>query len=371
MIAAEPISHLHTKHQRLGVVLVNWNRWADTIECLESLLRSTVPLNIIVVDNASADGSPAHILSWAEGRHIAHSSNPAMAWLTSPPLAKPIAVTRVSAAEVPALTPDNNFVPETNEAAAPAASAHHLTLIDAGGNLGFAGGNNLGLRLLMANPIVTHAWLLNNDTVVAPDTAAVLLDAFAAMPGMGQCGTTVRYYHAPTSVQALGGSRFDALSGRSWSIGKDSPATDTPDEAKIAAQLDFVLGASLAVSRSFLMRVGLMAEDYFLYFEEIDWAVRNRRLGAQALATGYAAKAIVWHKEGGSIGSASLRGERSAFSEYWLSRSRLAFTRHHYPLLLPVHWLLTLAYITRSLARRDSNRAIKLARALFGMPLSA
>jgi hypothetical protein len=348
---------------RLAVVMVNWNRWPDTIECLESLMRSTIPLKVIVVDNASADHSGEQIIAWAEGQLEAKVASPAMAHHIRPPIVKPVTTVRLSAEDIPAFSP--------GAGACSAPSNAQLSLIDGGGNLGFAGGNNLGIRLALSDPAIDHVWLLNNDTIVAPETAAKLLAVLDGTPNVGQCGTTVRYYYAPDRVQALCGSRFQPLTGRSWGIGMNSAASDKINAADFVTKTDFILGASLTVSRAFLNRVGLMEERYFLYFEEIDWAVRNRRLPGGPLATAYAPDAIVWHKEGGSIGSSGTKDARSKLSDYWLNRSRLSFTAKHFPLLLPLHWALTIAYIIRHILNGRVSHALNLIRALFRRPFSA
>jgi GT2 family glycosyltransferase len=337
----------------LGVVLVNWNRWTDTLECLESLLRTPHAVHVVVVDNASSDGSPEQIAAWAKGELAATPAAEAMACFSQPPLPKPVPLT----------------VLEASAARAPGAmAAAGLTLVHAGGNLGFAGGNNVGLKLLMARPDTHYYWLLNNDTIVTPGAVEALVRALTATPAPGMCGTQVRFYHQPDRVQALNGSRFSPFTGQSRSLGA-GPVAPVTDPAAIAAATDYVLGASLAVSRAFLEDIGLMEERYFLYYEEVDWAVRNRR-AARPFPIGFAAEALVYHKEGGSIGSSSTRGARSNLADYWLSRSRLAFTRRHYPWLLPLHWLLTLALVARRLLRGQPQKANVLLRALLARPFS-
>ncbi|MBV8970708.1 MAG: glycosyltransferase family 2 protein [Sphingomonadaceae bacterium] len=332
---------------RLGVVLVNWRRAADTIECLESLLRSTIDVRVAVVDNASGDGSVEAILGWAAGDVSPPEPTPAMARLTTPPLAKPIAVQHLQPGEAAAATPGTSG----------------LTVIDAGANLGFAGGNNVGLGFLLRDPAIEYVWLLNNDTVVEPEAAAALLARLDATFNVGMCGTIVRYYHRPDTVQALNGHRFSLWLGTSRGIGADGPATQAFDPSRVARETDFVLGASLAVSRRFVAVVGPMTEDYFLYYEEVDWAFRNGGRFATAFANG----AIVYHKEGGSIGSSGRRGQRSVLSDYYLARSRLGFIRRRVPLMLPWHWGLTVAAIGRRLVRGQPKKALALTRALLGL----
>jgi GT2 family glycosyltransferase len=332
----------------LGIVLVNWNRWADTIECLESVLRSTIPVRIVVVDNGSTDGSLDKIAAWANGEQPVVPASEAMERFSQPACPKPIPFARLSAEELQ--HPDTTVT-------------QVLTLVDSGGNLGFAGGNNVGLRLLLTVPGIQRFWLLNNDTVIEPNAAEVLVRRMATTHNVGMCGTVVRFYFKPDAIQALNGHSFNIWSGQSQGIGANQPITTPFDPKQVVAQTDFVLGASLAVSRQFLETIGPMEDSYFLYFEEIDWAARND----DRFGIGFAHGAIVYHKEGGSIGSSGQPGARSLGSEYWLTRSRLAFFRRNRPFFLPWHWLLTISLIFRRLLQRQFRKARALIRALFGM----
>ena len=89
---------------------------------------------------------------------------------------------------------------------------------------------------------------------------------------------------------------------------------------------DFVVGASMTLTRALLNNVGLMEEKYFLYYEEIDWALRIKG----KFDIGYCNEAIVYHKEGGSIGSSSNKGGRSSTAEYFLMSSKIKFTKSFY-----------------------------------------
>lgn len=333
---------------RLGVVLVNWNRWADTLECLESLLAGGEPVRLVVVDNGSTDGSRERFAEWARGALAAPVADPAMARHSQPPARKPLALVELDAARALATDPAEVAV----------------TVIDAGANLGFAAGNNLGIRHLLRDPGIDIVWLLNNDTVAEPGAAGAIVRRIAATHGPGMCGTQVRYYHRPEVTQALNGHVYNKWTGTSRGIGGGAPAKQPFDPAKVARETDFVFGASLAVTRAYVETVGLMEERYFLYFEEIDWAVRNKRRFAVAFAHG----AVVYHKEGGSIGSSGQRGQRSAFSEYWLMRSRLRFVAYRMWWLLPLHLLVSLANIAVRLVRLQPGKAWAMCKGLLGLP---
>jgi GT2 family glycosyltransferase len=334
----------------LGVVIVNWNRRDYTIECLESLLRSDVAVQVVIVDNGSTDGSLDGLAEWARGTRGFAAPPGRLAELSTPPLQKPLDHVILTAAAASATPP----------------RAGEVSLVAAGGNLGFAGGNNLGLAHLALAPGITHFWLLNNDTVVAPGAAGAVLRACAADPAIGMCGTVVRFYSRPDIVQALNGYRFSRLAGTGAPIGGSlhlPPGSPLPQPAReIAAATDFILGASLTVSRAFVDAIGPMAEDYFLYFEEIDWATRN----AGRFATGFAADADVWHRAGGAIGSGEGQGTRSAGSDYWMQRARLIFTRKFHRGLLPIHYALGLTVAVRRLLRRQPANARAIVRALLG-----
>ncbi|MGQ5701994.1 glycosyltransferase family 2 protein [Sandaracinobacteroides sp. A072] len=332
---------------RLAVIIINWNRWADTIECLESLMRSELPVRIVVIDNASEDDSLERIRAWAEGREAWQSPSGPLGRLTRPPLEKPIPFEEISDVEAVDGKPGNTL----------------LTIIRSSENLGFAGGNNLAMRHALNDPAIAYCWCLNNDTVVEPDATRAIVARMDATHKVGMCGTQVRYYHRPGTWQQLNGSRFKLLTGMSEGIGRDQPVTRPFDPRKVARETDFVLGASLAVSRAFVETVGYMEESYFLYFEEMDWSVRNRGRFVIAFAHG----AVIYHKEGGSIGSSGKKGQRSSTSEYYLMRSRIKFYRRNFPLLLPIQYPLGIALILRRLLRRQPDKAGAMLRALLGM----
>jgi GT2 family glycosyltransferase len=105
------------------------------------------------------------------------------------------------------------------------------------------------------------------------------------------------------------------------------PIEQPDDVAGIEARMNYVVGASMMARRTFIDRVGLMTEDYFLYYEELDWAERGRALG---FGLGYAANSVVYHKEGATIGT-SHRRKSSALAMRYLNRNRLLFTHRFYP----------------------------------------
>ena len=143
-----------TPVQHCTAVVLNWNGWRDTLACVHSLLRATpAPGRIIVCDNGSADDSLVQLdaaLRLAGGAGFRRTDRAAV------------------------------------EGAAMGDS--RLWLVANGANLGYAGGNNVGLCLALRDPACMQVWLLNNDTEVAPEALAEALARLAARPDIGQCG---------------------------------------------------------------------------------------------------------------------------------------------------------------------------------------
>lgn len=334
---------------KIAAILVNWRGAEDTIECLETLLRSDVPVHAIVCDNNSGDGSVDMIAAWAEGLRTARIGTPALAHLSTPPLRKPVRYSHYLNDE------KLNDGPQSP-----------LTIIETGANLGYAGGNNVGIRFALANPALDIIWLLNNDTVVEPQTAGAIIAAFEADPRLGMLGAALRYYHRPSHHQMLSGMKFSRWTTQALGVAANS-ATDAPiNPSEVQRETDFICGASLAVSRAFLEDVGLLDEEYFLYYEEVDWALRNG--GRYRL--GFTPEAIVYHKEGASAGSSGSKGRRSALSEYHHARSKLLFGRKHYPALLPLYFAQNLLMAVRRILRRQPDKALAIMRASFGFSFS-
>ena len=332
------------------VVILNWNGWRDTIECLESLLRSRgCPFRVVVCDNNSVDESIAGITAWAEGRLAVDSAKTpeSLRHLVLPPRTKPVELLVLTEAESAAAAGGVDAI------------AHvPLTLIRNNENRGFAGGVNVGIRFALAHRDCAWVWVLNNDTIVDPDAMAELVAHVARDPRIGICGSSVLYYHAPQTVQARGGAELDRWFGVTRHLGDGERWTGPVEALEVERAMSYVLGASMLVTRAFLEKVGLMAEDYFLYYEELDWAMRARG----RFSLGYAPSSIIWHKEGASIGSSSAPARRSALSDYYGARNRLLFMRRFFPWRMPSVYTGIVLSILKRLKRGQPERARELFR---------
>jgi GT2 family glycosyltransferase len=205
-------------------------------------------------------------------------------------------------------------------------------LIHTGGNLGYAGGMNAGMRYAIDQGDAAYVWLLNNDTVVEPDALSELLLRVKKDPGIGICGSTLVYFNDRQKVQALGGAAYLPWRARSVALGAFGSVGQIPhDPTETEQHMAYVVGAAMLVSSAFIHRVGLMDESYFLYSEEHDWAHRGRRLGFKL---GWSPRSHVFHKHGATIGTSASGG--STLSLFYLYRSKALFAARFFPWLLPI-----------------------------------
>lgn len=334
----------------IAIILVNWNGWSDTIECLESIFHNDCEnFQAIVCDNASTDESWDKIISWAAGNELAVPASDEMASYSLPPVSKPVATKLIDQAGNVSGEPDANLI-----------------IIQTGANLGFAGGNNVGMRYALDHSDCSFFWLLNNDTVIARDGIGHLIQHMKASPKVGMCGTRIHFYHQPDVIQALGGATYNSWTGTSKCIGNYLSVDAELSNDYIICNSDFIVGASMCLTRDFLKEVGLMEESYFLYYEEIDWAERTR----DKFEIGYANDVTIFHKEGGAIGSSSIKGARSALSEYYLMRSKIKFTNRFFPVKLITVYLYGLSQVFIRIVRRKYNLAQAIIYAIIGKSFS-
>jgi GT2 family glycosyltransferase len=327
------------------VVILNWNRWGDTIECLESVFRLEYgDFQVVLCDNDSTDGSLEAIRAWADGELPFVPAGNLLRKFTSPPVPKPIRYSEYGYDDI------ERMADATNEDAP-------LVLIRTGANRGFAGGNNAGLRYAMKRRDVEFVWLLNNDTVVGKDALTSMVGAMRLNPSAGICGSKILSYFEPDKVQSLGGSRFNKWLGITRHIGAKTAASLPVDKSDVIRQMAYVTGTSMLVSRPFLSDVGLMDERYFLYYEEIDWFVRaHNRYSLE-----FAPDSVVYHKEGASTGTI-----RSYFADFYIVQSRIRFTRHHFPYALPTVYLGLVCMLFNRIRRNQWDRVALILRTAAG-----
>lgn len=183
-------------------------------------------------------------------------------------------------------------------------------------NLGFAGGNNLGWPLCEGE----YIFLVNNDTEVPEDFLEPILDFVAKQPDLGALSPMIRYFDAPDTIQFAGSTEMNKVTIRNSGIGDGEK--DNGQYAK-SYPIPFCHGAAMLVPRKVIEKVGLMREDYFLYYEELDWCERIRNAG---FSNWYFGHSYLLHKESVST------GRNSPLKVYYLTRNRLLFARRNYSL---------------------------------------
>ena len=268
---------------RVACVIVHWNNWPDTSACLDSLLHQDYPnLSVTVVDNGSSDGSLARLRSAFPSVHfVAH--------------------------------------PE---------------------NAGFARGCNLGAR----QPDAAEAdliWLLNNDTIVPPETARKLVEAARADPRAGIIGAVLYSMHDRARVQAWGGGRISRWTAYNQHF--HAPAEFGPGT--------YITFASALIRRGVWDQLGGLYEGAFMYFEDADFSLRARAAGWRLAV---ASDTAILHREGGSTVRQSDRKDRL------VTVAALHFLSRHAP-VPAIGWILFLALrLGRRIARADwsSCRAV-------------
>lgn len=299
---------------KVKVVIVNFNSSSDTIECLSSLLDATYKyFQVFVVDNSPSAEPAACIAKWAEHR-FSNTEEGLDKWFT--------------------LVAEDSF----------AAQEYHqkLVLIKANENKGFAAANNIVLRYMLTRPEYAFVWALNNDTFVPADSLEKLVNAFNEQPAsVGILGTALLYHHNPDLIQGLGG-KFNKWFATAVHLAEGTPAAELHKFADI--EIDYPIGASMCVRREFLEDVGLMNEEYFLYFEEMDWVRRGQAKGWQFKTS---VEVKVLHKEGASIGTGAPM-KRSGLADYYGVKNRLVFARNYHKMQLPtVYFGIGLALVNR------------------------
>jgi GT2 family glycosyltransferase len=237
------------------VIVLNWNNAPDTIACLASLANLDFPdYTVRVIDNGSEDDSV----------DVIRQCYP------------------------------------------------HVGILETHANLGYAGGNNVGVRYALAQG-VRYVCILNNDVTVAPSFLTPLIDALEAYPDAGVATPLVAQMDAPEKVWALG-QTVDWTTGeitRNKAGSRVSAIGTGPSQ-----EVDIAAGTAMLIRRDVFERAGLMDEAFYLYYEEADWCLRVRSTGFGILAV---PSSVVCHKVSAAL------GPTSPVIDYYMQRNHLRF----------------------------------------------
>ena len=191
-------------------------------------------------------------------------------------------------------------------------------------NLGFAGGNNLGIQTAQGK----YLFLINNDTCFKEFVHQPLIDRMESSPNIGIVCPKIRFAWGNSPIQYAGYSKLSKISVRNHAIGFNEEDHGQYDTARPTS---YAHGAAMFIRRDAIEKVGLMPECYFLYYEELDWSMMFTRAGYQIW---YEAKCTIYHKESQST------GQNSPLRTYYLTRNRLMLVQRN-----PLEFNKTLAYI--------------------------
>ena len=241
----------------LSIITINYNGLKDTCELIESLPLEDKSIEVIVVDNASAQDEATII----EERYP------------------------------------------------------QVKIIRSKKNLGFAGGNNLGIKAAKGK----YLFFLNNDTLLKPQTSDIrsLISRLETSPKIGMVCPKIKFSWGNQLIQFGGYTPLSPVTMRNKAIGcgeTDLGQYDTPHPTPYAH------GAAMMVKREVIEKAGLMPECYFLYYEELDWSMMIRRAGYDIW---YEPACTVFHKE------SQTTGQNSPLRTYYITRNRLLYTRRN------------------------------------------
>ena len=241
----------------LSIITINYNGLTDTCELIETLPLEDDSIEVIVVDNASKE----------------------------------------------------------NEASMIQQRYPQVKVIRSKENLGFAGGNNLGIKAARGK----YLFFINNDTILKHQTSDIrlLINRLESSPKVGMVCPKIRFFWGDNPIQFAGYTPLSRITMRNRAIGcgeSDHGQYDTPHSTPYAH------GAAMMVKREIIDKAGLMPECYFLYYEELDWSMMIRRAGYDIW---YEPAMTIYHKE------SQTTGQQSPLRTYYITRNRLLFVKRN------------------------------------------
>jgi len=295
------------------LIVLNWNGWQHSVRCLDSLrpVLNDTQVRLIVCDNGSTDDSWQHLRAWLE-KHFTEET---------------LTICEHAA--------------EHQEKAPETAFQAHAALLQTGHNRGFAGGMNVGLRYMLRYFQCEFVWLLNNDLEIATDALQALHQCSQQSTHWGMLGSTILDAQDRHTVQCAGGCRYYPLLTVFRNIGQGltlEQAQNLPE-----TRLDYAQGAALCLKTEAIQKIGLLNEEYFLFYEELDYAQRLRQAGYEIA---WCRHARVYHQGSATIGAHSHNKAKLQQANYYENLSTLKYSRNFHAhwlwLILPVRFSLKL-----------------------------
>ncbi|WFN35334.1 glycosyltransferase family 2 protein [Methanogenium sp. S4BF] len=295
---------------RVSIIILNWNGWEDTIECLESVYQISYPnFDVVVVDNGSENDSLDQIRNYCCGNTPVQSD-----FIDYQMGNKPIHIFEYEQKYIESVSSYENAFQSIP-------SNQRLILVKNEKNEGFTEGNNIAMRFAIDYLNPQYVLLLNNDTVVDRNFLTELITAGESDCQVGFVGPKIYYYNYNGSKKTI---QFAGAKQNTWTfhpkhIGYNQNDVGQYDENNEVA---YIHGSCLLAKVSMIKLVGMLDSTFISFREENDWGMRGYREGWKSV---YAYNSKVWHKGGGSTKS----GKGRSIAIYYMVRNEFLFMKKH------------------------------------------
>lgn len=331
----------------VAVIILNWNGWKDTVECLTSVLQSNYSCYyIILIDNHSSDGSIEQLIDWASGKNPFQIES-SFAELTAQKLHKPLSLYFFA-------YENQNFWDELCSTFKDRSiDFRSIILIQNHENVGFAAGNNLGIKIDQILFKSDYLYLLNNDVVVEPDTMKNLVNTLEENSGVGAATSAIYHYSEPQKIANLGGQLLG------WGIQR---YYTKPTSEKIK-YITFTSGCSLMIRRSIIEKYGSLSENFFFGEEDFEFSLRLKKNKVPLVC---ATRSKVYHKESTSSGKLFNELIKKKFIHVF---NRFIDMKNYYSSVVFAMWrwvMLSMYFFWLTVKHRESIRtSFKFVKALY------
>jgi len=295
---------------KVYIILINYGTPNDTIECLESIIINNYKFfQVVIIDVANLNKSAEKITRWIEQNN------------------------------------DSRF-----------------TLITEKQNKGFSHANNIGISYALSQKDAGFIWVLNNDTVISDNSLKALMSCYNKQKStlkVGFIGSKTMDYNNRSLIQNVGGT-FNKWTGYSTLLGMGE--TDKKQYDRNLYAIDYVVGASMFFHASLVEEIGLMPENYFLYYEDIDWSITAKRKGFTNITC---IDSVIFHKQGISTGSKLLTETSNLVIKKHLYLSYLIFYRRHFKWLIPIAYFILIKQWAGKMVHNNLEEAGVILKVIF------
>ncbi len=294
---------------KVFIIIINFGTPEHTIECLESILQNQhTHFQVVLVDVSDINDSVRIITNWIEKKN------------------------------------DDRFI-----------------FLQEKENKGFASANNIGIKYSLEQNDCDFLWILNNDTIIGGKSLSALIKCHTNKENSGFIGSKILDYENRDVIQNLGGT-FNKWTGYSVLIGMGEKDDGQFENKSINP--DYVIGASMFCHADLVQEIGLMPEDYFLYYEDIDWCITAQKAG---FINSTCTKSLLYHKQGISTGTKLLSKDDHLRNKKHLYLSYLKFYKRHYKWHLPIAYFILFKQIAGRIFHREYKESKIILEVIFGL----